>query len=315
MDTWLGRLEDLRSAIAADDDPGHGVAHRATLELLDRADRGGAEGDLPGWDRFPEAAAVMLGSDRWPMEVAVMANMISVVGFAEPADFVTLDALVGRFGHRAVAAVQTTVDERLGTPSTMPWASRFTSRLARSAGMVDVLMAGGLERQGALEISSTCSSCGFWLVVADIDPEAPGPGLTTVEDAVRCADHGGIRGWRAQVAIVAANPWAAYPVELHRLLLAGDRQASAEALDAVIRYYRERSERHDRQLVAREIRRLVAVSGLSQRQFAAMCGTSAPRLSTYVNGLDTPAASMMVRFTRASERAQMLARAARDASA
>lgn len=153
---------------------------------------------------------------------------------------------------------------------------------------------------------------GWW---SPVGLDAPGPALTTVDDAVRCADNGGIRGWRAQVAIVAANPWAPYPVELHKLLVAGDRQTPADALESVTKYYREQSERHDRQLVAREIRRLVAVSGMTQRQFAGMCGASAPRLSTYVNGLVTPSASMMVRFTRASERAQRLARHARDASA
>ena len=56
--------------------------------------------------------------------------------------------------------------------------------------------------------------------------------------------------------------------------------------------------------MAREIRELVAMSGLSQREFASMAGTSASRLSTYVNGLVTPSATMMVRIRRVSELVQ-----------
>jgi DNA transposition AAA+ family ATPase len=98
-------------------------------------------------------------------------------------------------------------------------------------------------------------------------------------------------------------------------LVDGGRPELAAALDELVKHYRDLSEQHDRQLVAREIRRLVAVSGLSQRQFAALCGTSAPRLSTYVNGLVTPSAAMMVRFTRVSERAQRQAAQERGSTA
>ena len=42
----------------------------------------------------------------------------------------------------------------------------------------------------------------------------------------------------------------------------------------------------------------------TQREFAAMAGTSASRLSTYVNGLVTPSATMMVRIRRVSELVQ-----------
>ena len=151
--------------------------------------------------------------------------------------------------------------------------------------------------------------------MADIDPASPGPQLTTVDDAVQCVDSGGIRAWRAQVAAVAANPWTPYATDLVTLLREGDRDGAADMLESAMRHYRDLAERHDRQLVAREIRRLVAMSGLSQRQFAALCGTSAPRISTYVNGLVTPSASMMVRFTRVSELAERQSRNARGSSA
>ena len=44
------------------------------------------------------------------------------------------------------------------------------------------------------------------------------------------------------------------------------------------------------------------MSGLTQRDFARRMGTSASRVSTYVNGLVTPSASMMIRIRAGSFR-------------
>jgi len=312
MDTVAG-LAALRAAIAQDADPSHRLAHAATLDLLDRASR--AQRPLLGWEQFPEAAADIVGKTGWSMTVAAMANVIAVVNFSEPVDFLTLSRLVKRYGHGPVASVHSTIDDVLGTSPSRPLSTRFAWQVARTAEIVDGLVASGLDLEKAREVGGRCHRSGFWLVVTDVDPNAPGPELTTVEEVARCADNGGVLGWRGQIAIVAANPWAPYPAELHRLLVDGGRPELAAALDELVKHYRDLSEQHDRQLVAREIRRLVAVSGLSQRQFAALCGTSAPRLSTYVNGLVTPSAAMMVRFTRVSERAQRQAAQERGSTA
>lgn len=314
MDMVAG-LAALRAAIAEDADPSHGLAHAATLDLLDRASRAGAQRPLLGWEQFPESAAGIVGEPGWPMTVAVTANLIAVVDFGEPVDFLTLSRLVKRYGHGPIASVQSAIDDLLGTSSSKPLATRFAWQVARTAEIVDGLVASGLDVEKAREVGGRCHRSGFWLVVTDVDPDAPGPELTTVEDVARCADSGGVLGWRAQIAIVAANPWAPYPAELQGLLVDGGRPELATALDELVKHYRDLSEQRDRQLVAREIRRLVAVSGLSQRQFAALCGTSAPRLSTYVNGLVTPSAAMMVRFTRVSQHAQRQAERERVSTA
>ncbi len=314
MDTVAG-LAALRAAIAQDADPSHRLAHAATLDLLDRASRAGAERSLVGWEQFPGFAAEIVGESGWPMTVAVTANLVAVVDFAEPVDFLTLGRLVKRYGHGPVASVQSRIDGLLGTGPTKPMATLFAWQVARTAEIVEGLVASGIDPAKAREIGGRCYRSGFWLVVTDVDPDAPGPKLTTVEDVARCADNGGVVGWRGQIAIVAANPWAPYPAELHGLLVDSGRPELATALDDLVKHYRDLSEQRDRQLVAREIRRLVAVSGLSQRRFAALCGTSAPRLSTYVNGLVTPSASMMVRFTRVSERSQRQAERERGSTA
>ena len=311
----VARIAMLRSAIAQDADQSNRLAHAVTLDLIDRATRSGDQRQLSGWQHFPEAAAERVGEHGWQMTVAVMANLVAIVDFSEPVDFLTLSRLIKRYGHRPVAGVQSNVDDQLGSSSGMPLATRYAWLVGRSDEIVDGLVANGLDREKAQGVADRCHRSGFWLVVTDVDPDAPGPELTTVEDVVRCAEKGGVPAWRGQVAIVAANPWAPYPAELHQLLTSCGHPGLADSLENIVKYYRDASEQRDRQLVAREIRRLVAVSGLSQRQFAALCGTSAPRLSTYVNGLVTPSASMMVRFTRVSERAQQRVRRERGSSA
>lgn len=309
-DDWLARL---RAAIASDRDQRHRIAHTATLDLVRRA--GGATDEdgapaIEGWAEFPRAAAAVLGEPGWQVTLGVMANMIAVAGFAEPRDLLTLDELVRRYGHRAIAATQATVDELLGSGDAMPVATAFATRVGRLQPMVDLLVADGVDRDAALDVAGRCHRAGYWLVMGDVDLGVEGPELTTVEAAVACLDNAGIQAWRAQVAVVAGNPWAPYPRTLVSLLRAGDRPEAAAALEASVRYYRERVAQQDRDRVAREVRRLVEASGLSQRQFAALCGTSAPRLSTYVNGLATPSAAMMLRLARVSKREQERAAAA-----
>jgi len=295
------RLDKLRSAVEGDTDPHHRTAHAATLGLLDRSDRAGSGNFTEGWDLFADAATALVGEERWAVTVAVMANMVGALHFAEPADFMTASRLVKRYGHRKIAAAQTTIDDLLGTGPDLPVATRYVMTLALTDWIVEMLTETGLEKSAATEVAQRCYQTGFWLVLTDVDPSKPGPFLTTPEQVARTWDHGGVRAWRGQIAIIASNPWAPYGNELKELALAADRPAAVNALDEVVKVFRTRFERRERELVAREIRRLVAISGLSQREFAAMAGTSASRLSTYVNGLVTPSATMMVRIRRVSE--------------
>lgn len=298
------RLATLRSAIEQDADPKGRVAHAATLELLDRSDQAGSGNFVEGWDPFAEKAAELVGEDGWAITVGAMASMLALVHFAEPADYITASRLTKRYGHRRIAAVQTTVDDLLGLGPALPLATRMIMVLSLTDQIAEVLEDTGMEKRDATEIAERCYQTGFWLVLTDVDPSKPGPLLTTPEEVIRVWDHGGLRAWRGQVAIVASNPWAPYGNELKELALAADRPAPVHAIDEAVKVYRSRFERRERELVAREIRQLVAMSGLSQREFAAMAGTSASRLSTYVNGLVTPSATMMVRIRRVSELVQ-----------
>jgi hypothetical protein len=294
-----GRGEEVRAAISGDGHPDNHLAQAVIGELLSRGrlDRGGGP---PVCVRFSAVASALI-AEGGSVDAAVLANMIDVVDRRSADDFVSLAELVASYGHRTVAGAQANADGLLETGRGKPLATVLVRVLARTEWIRDrVRDRVGDER--AVAVGECCARAAFWLVMADINPSAHGQRLETVEDAVRCVDRGGIEAWRAQIAIIAAaGPWMPYSTTLRDLLLQGDRPTHGRAWEAAVGYYRAQAERRERQLVALEIRRLVAVSGCSQRQFASMVGTSAPRLSTYINGVVAPSATMMVRIRRISE--------------
>ena len=93
----------FRAAIAQDDEPKNRLAHAVILDLLDRATRADEGRLLVAWENFPRAAVELMGDRGWSMKVAVMANLVAIVDFAEPVDFLALSRLVKRYGHRPVA--------------------------------------------------------------------------------------------------------------------------------------------------------------------------------------------------------------------
>jgi predicted XRE-type DNA-binding protein len=117
--------------------------------------------------------------------------------------------------------------------------------------------------------------------------------------------------WRAIVTPVAHNPWGPEGERLVGLASQARLPVLERSLVECFRVYRSRQEERERLMVAREIRRLVAVSGLSQREFASYVGTSPSRLSTYATGKVVPSAAMLVRMKGAarmlSERARQIA--------
>lgn len=307
------RLGHLRRVVEAEEDPTHRIARRATLETLDRvtrADRDGAgSGSYPdGWELFADTVEGLVGEDRWPMRVAVTANLLGIVDRSEADDFVTADRLVKRYGHRKVAVAQAAVDGLLDTGKDLPVGTRAVELLSQQDRVAEVVRAAGWNEDRTAQVVERCHLMSFWLILTDVDPSRPGPYLPTAEELARHCDHGGLRAWRGQVAIVASNPWAPYGATLAGFAREADRPFAAFVLEEAGKVFRARFERKERELVAREIRRLVAMSGLSQREFASMAGTSASRLSTYVNGLVTPSATMMVRIRRVSELAQKRSR-------
>ena len=78
-----------------------------------------------------------IGEDAWAITVGAMANMVGLVHFGEPADLITASRLAKRYGHRRMAAVQTTIDDLLGTGPALPVATRMVMVLALTDWVVD----------------------------------------------------------------------------------------------------------------------------------------------------------------------------------
>lgn len=301
VDQAIPWIAALRIAIAADPHPEHRVEHASTIALLDRYGRSGT-GDLSAaWNRFAVASTGLLGRTGWELTVGVMANAIALVEYADAADYATTSDLVQRHGHRVIAAIQTTVDDLLDTGPAMPVATHVAAILGLSDQIVAKLKDAGTSQSASTEIAQRCHRTGFRLVMTGVNVEAPGPRLSRPQELADLWNHGGIQAWRGQLAIISANPWSRYAVDVNKLAVAANHRAAAYTLAEATNAYRERNERREREEVGREIKALVASSGLNQRQFASAIGTSASRLSTYVNGLVTPSASMMVRMRRVSD--------------
>lgn len=128
----------------------------------------------------------------------------------------------------------------------------------------------------------------------DVRPEEPICDWPT--EAVRTAlERGGLAEWRRLAEEVGADPWGRTARQLEEVLAHSRPYGVADLLERMIDRARMRAESAERAAVAAELRQLLAQTGLTQAGFARRIGTSASRMSTYVNGAVVPAASLMVR--------------------
>lgn len=130
------------------------------------------------------------------------------------------------------------------------------------------------------------------------DPVAEWP-----TEAVRAAlERGGLPEWRRIAGEIAKEPWGRTARQVEEVLRHARPDGVADLLEAVIESARERADTYERTAVAAELRGLVDRSGLTQAEFARRIGTSASRMSSYVNGGVVPAATLMVRARSAGAR-------------
>lgn len=115
-------------------------------------------------------------------------------------------------------------------------------------------------------------------------------------EAVQAAvERGGLCEWRRLVDQVRAEPWGRTARQIEEVLRHSRPYGVAELLEHALDGARARSESAERATVAAELRELIAGSGLTQAEFASRLGTSASRLSSYVNAAVVPSATLMVR--------------------
>lgn len=130
------------------------------------------------------------------------------------------------------------------------------------------------------------------------DPVAEWP----VEGIQIALERGGLTYWRRLAEAVRAQPWGQVARRVEEVLTYSRPYGVAEVMERIIGEAREAAEANERQAVAAEVRRLVDESGLTRADFASRIGTSASRLSTYVNGKVTPSAALLLRMKEIAQR-------------
>jgi len=119
------------------------------------------------------------------------------------------------------------------------------------------------------------------------------------EALVIAIDRGLVADWQPVFAEVRRSPWGRVARRVERYLAYREPDGVSTLFALAIKGARERAEKAERAEVAARVRDAVNRSGLTNRDFARLVGTSAPRLSTYLSGRVTPSAALLLRIERA----------------
>jgi hypothetical protein len=131
----------------------------------------------------------------------------------------------------------------------------------------------------------------------DISPADPVEVWPT-EAVLTALERGGLGHWRRLTAAIEEDPWGPVARRVEEALEVSRPYGVGVLMTGVLATARRRAEHAERAAVAAEITRLQAVSGMTRTEFASAIGTSASRLSTYLNGKVTPSAALLVRMRR-----------------
>lgn len=118
------------------------------------------------------------------------------------------------------------------------------------------------------------------------------------EALVTAIDRGLVPDWQPVFAEIRRSPWGTVARRVERYLGYRDPDGTSTLFALAIRRARTETERADRAETAARVRAALASAGTTQGEFASSVGTSASRLSTYLNGKVTPSAAMLIRIER-----------------
>src|SRR5204862_7108144 len=113
----------------------------------------------------------------------------------------------------------------------------------------------------ARRVATGCSDAGFWLLMTGVDPRRRAELPTTPAEVRLIVESRGVDTWREILGSIVADPWGPGSSGLADIARAADLTAAAQAIDRCLDLCRRKTVEHDRLEVAKEIRRLVAVSG------------------------------------------------------
>jgi len=118
------------------------------------------------------------------------------------------------------------------------------------------------------------------------------------EALVTVIDRGLVTDWQPVFAEIRRSPWGRVARRVEKYLSYREPDGVTALFTLAIEHARTEAENADRAEVASRVRDAVAMSGLTNTEFARLVGTSASRLSTYLSGKVTPSAAMLVRIER-----------------
>lgn len=131
----------------------------------------------------------------------------------------------------------------------------------------------------------------------DASPEDP-VDTWPYEALVTAVDRGLVDDWQPIFAEIRRSPWGRVARRVERYLEYRDPDGVSRLFRLAVDRARSTAEESERQAVVRRVRAALERSGLTQAEFAERAGTSASRLSTYVNGKVMPSAGMVERLER-----------------
>lgn len=140
------------------------------------------------------------------------------------------------------------------------------------------------------------------LAFRNVDAAVSDPVDSWPQEALQAAlERGDITHWRRIAAEIRARPWGRVARAVEEILSYSRPYGVAGLMDRAIAAARQQAVRSEVEEVAGRIRKLLETSGLSVGNFAALVGTSRPRMSTYLSGKVTPSAAMLIRMERAAQ--------------
>lgn len=271
--------------------------NQAQTRLAARSGRAAAAGQGRVWCSYVGLTATV----GWPKDAtrgAVFSNLVALVLLGDAEDVVTLDSLIRAHGPERTAAIQAELDDLLGLGSDLPVTTMAIRVLGDVGALGERLADTGMSPAKVEATARRVHHQAFWLLLTGAEDLPRSRPIQTSAQLVDLLENGTARHWRAALLPMIESPWGPYGEHIGGLLREAALDEVATALQECRTVYQQRQEQRERDAIAREIRRLVAISGLTQREFAVRIGTSPSRLSTYVNGRVVPSAAMLLRMRR-----------------
>lgn len=118
------------------------------------------------------------------------------------------------------------------------------------------------------------------------------------EAIVTTLERGLVPDWQPIIREIRVHPYGAVARSVEDYIAYAEAPDIARLFTLILASARDALDARDRDEVVARVRQAIVRSGLSARDFAAVVGTSASRLSTYANGGVVPSATLLIRMER-----------------